>query len=335
MNFIQLTLLFLGLLLINTRANPLPLVSGSQSETINRTNSVMAREPIQYPQKSGLFLGEQQTSNLSTQETWLFNQRSIEAQKNHKITNHYPPSHVTENLSVPEIARDITVRILLETSSGSGVIIGRHGDVYTVLTNEHIVNQGRNPNYTVLTSDGRTHSGQWRHHRNGADGENLDIALVEFKTDQTYPVALIGNSRELSLNERVYSAGFPNYYFPENANYVESTYSWGLRAFALTTGQVSMLPEQPLLNGYKLGYTNDVKDGMSGGPVLNQQGELVGINGRHKYILGGINAYSFTDGTQPSPELFEQMEALSWGIPSESFLQIVNRQSTGLESVSR
>ena len=54
---------------------------------------------------------------------------------------------------------------------------------------------------------------------------------------------------------------------------------------------------------------------MSGGAVLDRYGRLVGINGKGKYPLAGIRAFTFIDGTKPSVELFQQMETLSWAIP--------------------
>ncbi|NES19769.1 MAG: trypsin-like peptidase domain-containing protein [Symploca sp. SIO3E6] len=240
-------------------------------------------------------------------------------QEQESVTDTSSLENLPENLSVEEIAKQITVRILGDEGSGSGVIIARHGSIYTVLTNAHVVDRGNDNQYTVLTADGMTHLGQWQQSNRFG---NLDLALVEFDSNKSYHVAVLGDSKALSIDELVYSAGFPNYYFPKNANYVESTYSWGLRAFVLTTGQVGMLSEKSLPRGYSLGYTNDVADGMSGGPVLNQKGELVGINGRSKYALSGINAYTFTDGTRPSYEFFEQMDALSWAIPIAKFNEI-------------
>ena len=87
-------------------------------------------------------------------------------------------------------------------------------------------------------------------------------------------------------------------------------------------GEVSLLLERSLSEGYGLGYTNEVEQGMSGGPVLNESGQLVGINGRLKYPLQGIDVFTFVDGTKPSIELFKQMEALSWAIPISTFQQL-------------
>ena len=64
---------------------------------------------------------------------------------------------------------------------------------------------------------------------------------------------------------------------------LEKTFDLGIEAFNFTTGEVSLLPEKSLSQGYRLGYTNDIKVGMSGGPIFNDLGLLIGINGQ-EYI---------------------------------------------------
>ena len=222
-----------------------------------------------------------------------------------------------------EIANQVTVRILSKESSGSGVIISRQGQTYTVLTNEHVLENARDKDYRILTVDGLIHSSVLVKEVMFA---GADLAIVKFNTNtnNNYQVVALGDSSSLSLDDPVYAAGFPNYYFPKDSNTVEATYNWGRRAFRLTVGDVGMLPLKSLREGYGLGYTNEVVDGMSGGPVLNQKGELVGINGKLKYSLQGEGGYLFTDGTKPSQHLFEQMQSLSWAIPSSSFVQLLS-----------
>ncbi len=128
---------------------------------------------------------------------------------------------------------------------------------------------------------------------------NLDLALLKFTSDRSYQVVEIADSNKLSVGEAVFAAGFLNWYQPDSLQ-MSSTRAWGSRAFKLTLGSVQMLPRRILSQGYQLGYTNEVKSGMSGGPILNSQGQLIGINGRSKYPIAGIRAFSFTDGSQPS-----------------------------------
>lgn len=233
-----------------------------------------------------------------------------------------PPIHLSEleaitelqaRVSVPEIARQVTVRILGDPGLGSGVIIDRQGQTYTVLTSHHVVEESETGDYTVLTADGRTHQGRWLR---SSQFVNVDLALVEFSSRESYRVAEMADSTTLALGDEIYAAGFPNWHFEPGL--AEETRDWGLRAYRLTQGTVELLPTKALKDGYQIGYTNDIAVGMSGGPLLNKNGRLVGINGRHKYPLLGADAFLFADGTRPSEALAEQMIPLSWAIPIAS-----------------
>lgn len=221
------------------------------------------------------------------------------------------------SLDVSAIATQVTVRIFTDPGIGSGAIVGRNGQTYTVLTNTHVVIDSKDRRYQVLTADGRKHAARWV--RSSQFGDN-DLALVQFRSDRTYQVVAIADSRELAIGDPVYGAGFPNWQWI-NSDTIEETRDWGTKAFRFTRGQVAMLPSKSLKEGYQLGYTNEIESGMSGGPVLDRYGRLIGINGRLKYPPQGINSFVFADGTLPSQELFHQMEALSWAVPTAMFRQ--------------
>lgn len=214
-----------------------------------------------------------------------------------------------------EIARQVTVRILTEPGMGSGVIIARKGQVYSVLTCDHVLANSYENRYQVMTSDGQQHPA---YRLNSVLFKDLDLAILQFTSQSSYKVAAMGESSTLTNGAQVYAAGYPIWHWA-NKNTLESTRDWDLKAFRLTIGKIRMLNKKSLPGGYKLGYTNDIENGMSGGPVLDQDGQLVGINGRLKYPFQGIEAFQFTDGTLPSEELFLQMEALSWAIPVHAF----------------
>ncbi|MEP6521098.1 serine protease [Microcoleus vaginatus DQ-U2] len=233
------------------------------------------------------------------------------------------PDNVSQNSpqlepSVASVARQVTVRIFTSPGAGSGVIIDRQGQTYTVLTCAHVANASGNGSYRVLTPDGQTHLA-FRQRIPALQG--IDLALVRFESQTPYRVAVLGNFEEISIGEPVYISGFPNYQ-ERDTNALEVTYDWGTKAFHLTTGNISMLLlDRSLHRGYKLGYTNATKGGMSGGAVLDRQGRLIGIHGRGKQTIQGISAFRLADGTMPSPELYEQMSGLSWAIPIYSFQQ--------------
>jgi len=52
------------------------------------------------------------------------------------------------------IAEQITVRVLSTNTLGSGTIIKRSGNIYTIITSAHVIN-GINSPYTIQTPDGK------------------------------------------------------------------------------------------------------------------------------------------------------------------------------------
>ncbi|MEG4117476.1 hypothetical protein QUA43_08385 [Microcoleus sp. N9_B4] len=57
---------------------------------------------------------------------------------------------------------------------------------------------------------------------------------------------------------------------------------------------------------------------------MDISGKLVGINGKSKYPLGGIDVFKLADGSVPSQAVFLPMEALSWAILIDTFQQLVS-----------
>ena len=123
------------------------------------------------------------------------------------------------------------------------------------------------------------------------------------------------STEQAAVGEPVLVAGFPA------GSQVE--------ALAVTRGFISLLPPKSLPQAYSLGYTNEVKIGMSGGPVFNAKSLLIAINGRGKYRDPGFGVYTFEDGSEPTPELLEKMVKSSWGIPINIYLQFVSSHLGG------
>ncbi|MFY7800231.1 MAG: S1 family peptidase [Dolichospermum sp.] len=225
-----------------------------------------------------------------------------------------------------EIANQVTVRILTKFGSGSGVVIKHEGQTYTVLTNNHVVVDSPEDGYEILTTDGNIYLAE---QVNCVNGKNLDLALVKFTSTEDYQVVALPKSKVISEGETVYASGFPAWHFVfqgKKLTKMEETRNWGVKAFQLKTGTIKMQLDKTLPGGYQLGSTNDVFQGMSGGPTLNQQGELIGINGLLKYPFQGIKAFTFTDGTIPKKEDYLQMESLSWAIPIDNVLDFLKEQ---------
>ncbi|NJK75525.1 MAG: trypsin-like peptidase domain-containing protein [Oscillatoriales cyanobacterium RU_3_3] len=203
---------------------------------------------------------------------------------------------------VENLAQQATVRVKSLKSSGSGTIVRRSGHTYTVLTNWHVVAFNRGER-TIVTGDGKIHQLLEIPRRLG----NTDLAIVRFRSTTEYKVPLISD-RPTALGEPLLAAGFPA----------------GAGNLTVARGFVKLLLPKSLPQGYSLGYTNEVTIGMSGGPIFDAAGCLVGINGRGKYREPDFGVYAFEDGSEPTPELLEKMVKSSWGIPIGIYLQFVS-----------
>ncbi|NJM47559.1 MAG: trypsin-like peptidase domain-containing protein [Alkalinema sp. RU_4_3] len=206
------------------------------------------------------------------------------------------------NYKVETIARSTTVRLMGARAAGSGVIVGRSRSLYSVLTNWHVVSLA-DAMPIALTADGRQHR-LLKVRQLG----RADLALAQFRSDLNYAVGAIAPAVE--VGETVYAAGFPMY----RSSSLEPTLNLGVSNFSLTQGQVTLRLPKPLDQGYGLGYSNEVVVGMSGGPIFNQRGQLVGVNGRVKDRDPGFGSYVFEDGTEPDGELLECLTRSSLGI---------------------
>ena len=174
-------------------------------------------------------------------------------------------AQVDQVLSPEEVnlrAKQIIVRID-GASVGSGSILERTGNTYTVLSNWHVMkNQG---SYILQTIDGRKHEVIPSSIK---QLPGLDLALFEFSSNQNYQVAELGDSSSLSEGQTIYFAGYPGELRREDNRYY--------RFF--TANLVGILPRSTE-NGYSLIYNGEAFPGMSGGPVFNREGMMIGVHG--------------------------------------------------------
>ena len=165
---------------------------------------------------------------------------------------------------VAKIAKSITV-LIDSKNPGSGIIIKRNGNTYTVLTARHVF---KNPQakYEIVTPDNQRYL---LNYNSVKKLPNIDLAVVEFTSSQTYSVAKIGNSDLATEGKAAYVAGFP-----------KTSAAINIPIYNFTDGRITANASRPLEDGYALVYSNNTLPGMSGGPVLNENGEVVGIHGR-------------------------------------------------------
>jgi hypothetical protein len=162
-------------------------------------------------------------------------------------------------VEVNDIAKQITVMIGGLDGKGSGVIIDKDGNTYTVLTAYHVI---KNPGvYDIITYDGE----KYRIERSQNVGK-LDLALVKFTSSKNYPIAKIADSRTVREGSTVYYTGFP----AEKANQP--------RNYRFIRADITGRSQNQ--EGYELSYNGSALPGMSGGPVLNEEGLLIAIHGK-------------------------------------------------------
>jgi serine protease Do len=198
------------------------------------------------------------------------------------------PTYAKSVNDVDAIASQVTVLIAKglkerdvesrrEWDPGSGVIIAHEGDTYYVATNTHVVKWPNSKNvWGVLTPDHKVHpvadDGQSiiRFGKYGEKIDGYDLAILKFNSPNAYQVATIGDSENLKIKNSVLNSGWPQ---PQNLSATRKRF---YRAGRIT--KVAPIPIDD--GGYSVLYSNETRPGMSGGPVLNVAGELVGIHGR-------------------------------------------------------
>lgn len=192
--------------------------------------------------------------------------------------------------------KQVTVSLGNGITEGSGVIIKRQGNTYTLLTAAHVVAATDSP-YRITTDDQQQHRAvQVR------PLKDIDLAVVTFQSDRTYSVGSLANSQTASEGLPVFVAGFPM----TTAAITQPVYNF-------TDGKITARSSRSFADGYAMIYTNRTLPGMSGGGVFNRDGELVGIHGR-----GDV------DSTLEASTLNADIRVktgFNLGIPIEAFLK--------------
>lgn len=208
------------------------------------------------------------------------------------------------NIDLHSHIKQVTVRVQAASISGSGVIFDRVtsqvGTRYRILTNAH--NLLKADTAQIQTSDGQLHNAVRTHTQVLTVN---DLAVLEFTSPHIYRSAE-WSQQAITKDTAVVAAGF-EFDQPE---------------VTMTPGAVSLVLPQPLKRGYQLGYSGRIRQGMSGGPILDHTGLLLGVNAVSAYPI--INrGFVFADGTRPSLATIKQLRRSNWGIPVAPYLVCV------------
>jgi len=182
------------------------------------------------------------------------------------------------------------------TRMGSGFIISDDG---LVVTNQHVV--GNTPaDITISTTYGITYEAELI----GSD-ELTDLALLKIKSDDPFPFIELSDSDDVRVGEWAIALGNPFGLFEDGKPTV-------------TVGVVSALgrdfrpdPSNPRVYVDMIQTDASINSGNSGGPLLNSNGEVI-----------GINTFIYTGGTGGG------FVGLGFAIPSNRIDRIISQLLT-------
>lgn len=182
------------------------------------------------------------------------------------------------------------------TNVGSGFIISEDG---LVVTNQHVV--GSNPSeITISTIDGTMYEGELV----GYD-ELTDIALIRIRENVVFPFVTLSDSDDVIVGEWAIALGNPFGLFEDG----QPTATVGV--ISAKNRDFSPDPNNPRVYIDMLQTDAAINRGNSGGPLLNSNGEVI-----------GMNTFIYTGGTSAG------FVGLSFAIPSNRIERIITQLLT-------
>jgi len=170
--------------------------------------------------------------------------------------------------------------------TGSGVIIDPKG---YILTNEHVVRGADEIIVTLSDDPEKTYEGKVI----GRD-ERTDLAVVKIKASGDLPFARLGDSDSIRVGDWAIAIGSP----------------FGLQQ-TVTVGVISASRQNLAIEGrnYRTLIQTDaaINPGNSGGPLLNIQGEVIGINTAIYTPSGGFAGVGFAIPINRAKEIIPQL----------------------------
>ncbi len=153
---------------------------------------------------------------------------------------------VYEKISPSIVA--IEANLDVGVSSGTGCIISNDG---FILTSLHVVKNAKN--IEITTASGRSYKGRVV----AILRDKNDLALVKIDPKENLQTVTFGNSENVKVGQQVLAIGNP----------------FGFKG-TLTTGIISRIDYQRK----KIQTDAAINPGCSGGPLINMDGEVIGIN---------------------------------------------------------
>ncbi|MDD5724460.1 MAG: trypsin-like peptidase domain-containing protein, partial [Syntrophales bacterium] len=210
-----------------------------------------------------------------------------EDEKNNvSVYNQVAPSVVNVSSVVMEL--DFFLNPVPKQGSGSGIIIDDRG---YVLTNHHVIMEAQSVQVTL--SDGSSYPAKLI----GSDPDS-DLAVIKIAAPKSKLKSIrLGDSDKLRVGQKVLAIGNP----------------FGLKE-TLTTGIISSIGRSirapsGLLIEDMIQTDASINPGNSGGPLLNSDGELIGINSAIFTPSGGSVGIGFAIPVNTARKVFPQLMA--------------------------
>ncbi|MDR1099567.1 MAG: Do family serine endopeptidase, partial [Treponema sp.] len=140
---------------------------------------------------------------------------------------------------------------------GSGIIVRQNRDTYYVLTNNHVVENANE--IIVAANNGKEYPAELV----GTDGRR-DLAMVSFKTSDSHPLAVLGDSDAVRVGDWAIAVGNP-------LGFMASVTMGIVSAVGRTGGPANNI------NDF-IQTDTSINQGNSGGALVNIRGEVIGIN---------------------------------------------------------
>tara|TARA_B100001175_G_scaffold316040_1_gene328961 strand:- start:564 stop:1937 length:1374 start_codon:yes stop_codon:yes gene_type:complete len=184
-----------------------------------------------------------------------------------------------------------------QMGSGSGVIISSDG---YIITNHHVIETAED--IQITTNNNQSYDAKII----GSDEQN-DIALLKIETNDELPYAVFGDSDTTQIGEWVLAVG--------NPFNLTSTVTAGI----ISAKSRNLDPTGRTTQSY-IQTDAAVNPGNSGGALINDKGELIGINTAIQTQTGSYVGYSFAVPSNIAKKVIEDI--LEYGNVQYGFLGV-------------
>ncbi|HEM3651024.1 S1C family serine protease [Streptococcus suis] len=190
---------------------------------------------------------------------------------------------------------------LAVAGEGSGVIYKKDGDTAYIVTNNHVISGAEK--IDILLASGEKLSGELV----GADTYS-DIAVIKIAADKVTTIAEFANSDTIKVGETAIAIGSPL------GSVYANTVTQGIIS-SLSRTVTSQTEDGQTISTNAIQTDTAINPGNSGGPLINIQGQVIGINSS-KITSSSVSSSGVA------------VEGMGFAIPSNDTVQIINQLET-------